>query len=127
MSDIKWDKEKQAKGIELIQTLGIRPGTRLPDGLNQATVQHLFGDIWQRDGLELQERSMITCAALIALGRYEEQLIHFRGALKLGIAREKIEEMITHLAHYGGWPVAVGAVRSLAAVLEELEAEAAAD
>lgn len=53
MSDIEWDKEKQARGIELIKTLGIRPGTRLPDGLNQATVQHLFGDILQRDGLEL--------------------------------------------------------------------------
>ena len=35
MADIEWDKEKQAKGIELIQTLGIRPGTlRIdPDGI----------------------------------------------------------------------------------------------
>ena len=32
------------------------------------------------------------------------------------LPREKLEEMITHIAHYGGWPVAVGGFRSLDAV-----------
>lgn len=66
---------------------------------------------------------MVTVAALIALGRESEQRIHFRGALKLGIPRAKIEEIITHLAHYGGWPIAVGAFRVLEEVAAEFEEE----
>ena len=62
-------------------------------------------------GLALEERSMITLTALTVLGREAELKIHLFGARNLGIPREKIEEMMIHLAHYGGWPVAVSALR----------------
>ena len=55
----------------------------------------------------------MTCAVLIALGREPEQRVHFTGARNLGIPRAKIEAIIAHIAHYAGWPVAVGASRSL--------------
>jgi len=69
-------------------------------------MEHLFGDVWQRPGLEVEERSLITCAVLIALGREPEQRLHFRGARNVGHSRERLEELITHIAHYAGWPVA---------------------
>ena len=49
---------------------------------------------------------MITCSVLVALGRDDEQRTHFRGARNAGISRPKLEAMITHVAHYAGWPVA---------------------
>jgi 4-carboxymuconolactone decarboxylase len=42
----------------------------------------LFGEVWERPGLSKRDRSLITCATLIALGR-EKQLVghlHTRGA-----------------------------------------------
>ena len=48
-----------------------------------------------------------------AMAREPEQRFHFAAARRLGIPRDKLVEMITHAAHYAGWPNAVGALRSL--------------
>ncbi len=91
-----------------------------PDFL-KITVENLFGDIWNRPGLALRERSMITVAALTVLGRWPELKIHLRGALNAGISRETIKEMMIHLAHYGGWPVGVSGWRMAKEVFEEID------
>ena len=62
-----------------------QPGMMQEDFLN-ITVENLFGDIWNRPGLELRERSMITVAALTVLARERELKIHLRGALNAGIS-----------------------------------------
>ena len=87
-------------------------------------LQALFGTIWTRDGLELETRSLITLTSLIALNREYELELHFRGARNLGIARETIEEVILHVAHYAGWPVAVTASSVLDGVWKEMDKEA---
>ena len=84
-----------------------------PDRFRDYSLEHVFGDVWQGDGLSLEERSLVTCAMLTALAREPEQRFHFAAAKRLGIPREKIEDMIIHAAHYAGWPNAVGALRSL--------------
>ena len=100
-------------------------GTPMPDAFARMTVEHLFGDVWNRPGLTIEERSLLTCTVLVALARENEQRLHFRGARNLGIPREKLEEVITHVAHYAGWPVAVSAFRVLGEVWEAMDAEAA--
>jgi len=105
--------DRYQAGIEVMEKLfGRTPkqGT-MPDGMYRTTVENLFGDVWTRPGLALEERSMITLAALTVLGRENELKIHLFGARNLGIPKEKLEEMMLHLAHYGGWPVAVSALR----------------
>ena len=44
-----------------------------------------WGDVWQRPGLELKTRSMITVAMLIAMGKQNELKGHVRGALNNGV------------------------------------------
>jgi 4-carboxymuconolactone decarboxylase len=78
----------------------------------------LFGDVWERPGLSKRDRSLITCAALIALNRTEQQVGHFGRALTNGVKKEEILEMITHLAFYGGWPVAMSAANVAKKVFE---------
>ena len=95
------------------------------DDFSRVTMGNLFGDIWSRPGLVLRDRSMITVATLIALGRENELKLHLRGALNVGITREQIQEMILHLAHYAGWPVAVGAGRVAQEVFAETDRQAA--
>jgi 4-carboxymuconolactone decarboxylase len=115
--------ERHEKGVAKMKELfGVepRPGMMHEDFL-QITVENLFGDIWNRPGLELKERSMITVAALTVLGREPELRGHLRGALNIGISREKINEMMIHLAHYGGWPVGVNGLRIAKEVFEDID------
>jgi 4-carboxymuconolactone decarboxylase len=102
-----------ARGTEVFEKLmGWKLDAKsLENDFGRITMGNLFGDVWARPGLELRERSMITVAALLVLGRESELRMHLGGALRVGIGREKILEMILHLAHYGGWPVAASALR----------------
>ena len=93
----------------------------------ETTVEHLFGTIWARPGLELQQRSLLTLTCLVALNREGELYLHFRGARNLGIQKETLEEMILHIAHYAGWPCAVTASRILEEVWTKMDAEEAAN
>lgn len=83
----------------------------------------LFGEVWERPGLSKRDRSLITVTALVALYRTNELPGHFRRALRNGVTREELVETITHLAFYGGWPVANSAVPILREVLADAGAE----
>tara|TARA_B100001029_G_C14617464_1_gene212254 strand:- start:125 stop:481 length:357 start_codon:yes stop_codon:yes gene_type:complete len=109
-------EERQKKGLALLGKLFGTPageGPSMPDPLGRYTVEHLFGDVWQQDDLTLQERSLATCTMLFALNRPEEMKIHFRGAKNVGIARDKLLGVISHGAHYAGWPNSMAAMRVL--------------
>ena len=75
--------------------------------LIEVTEKVLFGDVWERPGLSKRDRSLITCAALVALNRTEQLKGHLQRALDNGVTKDEISELITHLAFYGGWPVAM--------------------
>jgi 4-carboxymuconolactone decarboxylase len=83
------------------------------------TEKVLFGDVWERPGLPKRDRSLVTCAALIALNRTEQLKGHLERALDNGVTPEEIGELITHLAFYGGWPVAMSAALVAKDVLEQ--------
>jgi 4-carboxymuconolactone decarboxylase len=70
----------------------------------------LFGDVWERPQLSKRDRSLITCAALVATGKTEQMDFHFPEAIKNGVSQEELVEVIRHLAFYVGWPSAMSAV-----------------
>ena len=69
----------------------------------------LFGDVWERPQLSKRDRSLITCATLIALGREKQLVGHLQRALDNGLTKKELSEVITHLAFYAGWPAAMTA------------------
>jgi 4-carboxymuconolactone decarboxylase len=73
------------------------------------TEKVLFGDVWERPGLSKRDRSLITVATLIALGREKQLTGHLERAMNNGVSKSEISEMITHLAFYAGWPAAMTA------------------
>ncbi|WP_017348442.1 carboxymuconolactone decarboxylase family protein [Pantoea sp. A4] len=81
--------------------------------LAELTQNVLFNDIWQRDTLSPRERSLITLAALTALGRVQQLPWHVQFAQQNGLTREEMVEAFTHLAFYAGWPAAVSALECL--------------
>jgi 4-carboxymuconolactone decarboxylase len=91
-------------------------------GLAEYTDNVLYGDVWERPGLSPRDRSLITVAALVALYRTNELPIHLKRAIKNGVTKEELVEVITHLAFYSGWPTANTAVPIARKVFEEIEA-----
>lgn len=85
----------------------------------ELTDQVLFGDIWERPELSKRDRSLITCAALVATGKTEQMSFHFPRALENGVTKTEVIELITHLAFYSGWPSAMSALSRARELFEE--------
>lgn len=67
----------------------------------------LFGEVWSREkAMPARDRSLITCAALMAQGAFPQLKAHMKMAQTNGITQEEMVELITHLAFYCGWPKA---------------------
>ena len=89
-----------------------------PD-LGRYIVEFAFGDIYERSGLSLQEREMITLASLLTAGGCEPQLdVHIHGALNTGIVPEKIMEIFLQCIPYTGFPKVLNAVSVAKKILE---------
>src|SRR5262245_57872332 len=58
----------------------------------------LFGEVWDRPGLSKRDRSLITCATLIALGREKQLVGHLQRALDNGLKQSELSEVIRRLA-----------------------------
>lgn len=84
--------------------------------LAEITDRVLFGDVWRRPELSPRDRSLVTCAALVATGKADQMNYHFPLALAHGVTRQELVELITHLAFYAGWPSAVTAMSTAKAV-----------
>ncbi len=89
--------------------------------LGELTNGVLFGDIWERPQLSKRDRSLITCATLVALGRVEQMPGHFSRALDNGVTREELVELVTHQAFYAGWPTAMSAALRLHDLFAEID------
>jgi len=79
-----------------------------------------WGNVWQRPGLDLKTRSLITVAMLTALGKQTELKGHARGALNNGATPEELREVMLHATVYCGFPTAIDAFRSVTEVIESL-------
>lgn len=83
------------------------------------TDEVLFGDVWKRPDLSPRDRSLVTITSLISLYRHNELPFHLKRALANGVTKDEIIATITHLAFYGGWPVASTALPIARKVFEE--------
>ncbi|MGO1886038.1 MAG: carboxymuconolactone decarboxylase family protein, partial [Citricoccus sp.] len=78
--DVGLEQRRRMFGVEGAEQQ-VDHTTDLNDKLQDFVTRQCFGDIWQREGLAIPERSMITVAILIALGKEHELRTHVRGAL----------------------------------------------
>ncbi|MEP7272628.1 MAG: carboxymuconolactone decarboxylase family protein [Acidobacteriota bacterium] len=78
--------------------------------LAELTDDVLFGEVWERSGLSMRDRSLVTVTALIALNRTEQLRFHLEKAVDNGLTKDELIEVITHLAFYSGWPNSMNAI-----------------
>ena len=91
--------------------------------LQEFVTRNAWGTVWNREGLDLKTRSMITLSMLTALGRSHEIKGHVRGALNNGVSKEEIREVLLHATVYCGVPLAIDAFRAAQEVLAKLAAQ----
>lgn len=68
--------------------------------------RYAWGEIWTRSGLDRRTRSCITLAILATLHHDDELAMHVRAALRNGLTREQIGEVLLQVGVYAGVPAA---------------------
>jgi len=83
--------------------------------------RYAWGEIWTRPGLPRPTRSLIAIAMMVAMNRTEELRMHLRAAVRNGVSRDEIKEVLLQSAIYCGAPAANGAFHLAQSVFEELD------
>jgi 4-carboxymuconolactone decarboxylase len=86
--------------------------------MQEFITRNAWGNVWQRPGLDLRSRSLITVAMLAAMGKQHELKGHVRGALNNGVTADELREVMLHASIYCGLPTAIEAFRTVAEVVE---------
>ena len=68
--------------------------------------RYAWGEIWTLPDLDRKTRSLITIAMMVALNRSEALQLHLKAALKNGVTRAEIKEVLLQTAIYCGVPAA---------------------
>ena len=79
----------------------------------QLTNDVVFDDLWRRSDLSVRDRSLVTIAALAAMGDDDQLDLYLRRGLESGLTRSQISEALTHLGFYAGWPKATKAMSAV--------------
>ncbi len=83
-----------------------------PD-LGRMIVEHSYGEIFSRSGIDMKSRELSACAALAAIGSATTEIplrVHINAALNVGATREEVLETLINLAAYIGYPTTQQAV-----------------
>ena len=112
---------RQVMGEDFVAT-ALAGMTEFTRPIQEHITAKAWGDVWQRPGLDMKTRSLITVAMLTALGRQHELKGHLRGALNNGATPAELQEVLLHAAVYCGVPAAVDAFRTAAEVVEAAKA-----
>jgi 4-carboxymuconolactone decarboxylase len=83
----------------------------------QLTNDVVFGNLWQAHDLTLRDRSLVTIAALAAMGDDDQLDFYLRRGLESGLTRGEITEALTHLGFYAGWTRATKAITAVTRTL----------
>lgn len=113
------DLRHTGAGIRQQLGLGNTEEADLLPGLDHLTDEMVFGRVWARPGLALEDRMLATLAALTSK-QYLPQLADLVGAaLHMNMNPRLIQEVMLHCAMYAGMPTAVNSLAVIRTVLAE--------
>jgi len=90
--------------------------------MQMLSTEYCWGAIWTRPGLSLRDRSLLNLGIISALNRPHELRLHIRGALRNGLSREEIQEVLLQVAVYCGIPAGMASFQLAREVFAELDA-----
>lgn len=83
--------------------------------------RYAWGSVWTREGLDRRMRSSVTLAVLATLRAEDELVMHVRAALRNGLTRAEIGEVLLQVSVYAGVPAANTAFGIAKRVLAEID------
>ncbi len=91
-------------------------------------LEFVYGSVWSRsyedNPIILPKiRAITTISCLASLGKEPQLKSHIGGALKIGVSKEEIIEVLLHLCVYAGFPVAINAIKIAQEVFTEMTVE----
>lgn len=87
----------------------------------EMVTDYCWGAVWGRDGLDRKTRSMLNLAMLSALGKEDEFKLHVRGAIRNGVSKAEIQEVLLQVMIYCGVPAANSAFAQARQVFKAME------
>lgn len=94
----------------------------LSRNINRWLADNCFGDYYTRNGLNDQEREMITFCFILAQGGCENQLRgHTAGNFGVGNGKEKLYSVVEQCMPYIGYPRSLNAMNVIDEVSEKME------
>ncbi|HKX78445.1 MAG TPA: carboxymuconolactone decarboxylase family protein [Novosphingobium sp.] len=114
------EAQRRAAGDALFQDmLSLQPGLppmpaqttpfTFAPGLGAISQVNIFQNIWTRCGLSRRDRELVTLGVLVALRADSELRYHFPIALRNGLSRTELEEVLIQASGYAGIPAAMSA------------------
>ena len=89
----------------------------------ELVTEYCWGVAWGDATLDYRQRSLLNLGMIAALNRMHEWELHFRGAIKNGLTREELKQILMQIAIYCGIPTGVECFRIAKKVWAELEAQ----
>ena len=89
--------------------------------MQELSTEYCWGHVWTREGLTLQQRSLLNIGMISALNRPNELKLHIKAALTNGLTREQIREALLQVAIYCGVPAGVDSTRIAKEAFAELD------
>ncbi len=80
---------------------------------------YVYGDIWERDGLADDIRSLVMLGITAASNRPAEFRVHAKGALANGCTKQQVQDVLLLVAMYCGVPAAIETNRIASEVFAE--------
>ena len=122
------NQKRYQQGMAMLELLhGGHIGKTMVDELGEIspamrdmTIEWAFGEVVSRQGIDLKTRELVTIAACITHGALMPQLrAHYEAALKIGVSKAEIIEVILQMVFYAGMAAATNALRLLQDVIAE--------
>jgi 4-carboxymuconolactone decarboxylase len=100
------DPVKRQRGLEtMAEVYGWPEVGDGPGDFFGYTVEHLFAEIWNREGLSFRERRLLLLGLLVGRGLHDVVGLQLEAALgNEELSGDELREIVIFLTHYAGWP-----------------------
>ena len=121
--------EKLEKGIALRRELS---GDKVVDNafkdpgdfsypMEELVTEVAFGAVWSRPGLDRRSRSILNVGMLAVMNRPDALAGHIATAIKNGVTKTELQEVLLQVAAYAGMPVGLASFKVAKQVFADLK------
>ena len=98
--------DRRQRGLEWMRTVYGWDVPTVEGAFTELTVDHLFGEVWAREGLSVRDRRLLLLGLLMGAGGLDDVIgLQLDSALAQGdLSGNDLREIVVFLTHYAGWP-----------------------